>query len=248
MNVGLFIPCYVDQFYPQVGIASLQLLQKLGVSVTYPAQQTCCGQPMANAGCERDSVGVYEHFVNTFAGFDYIVAPSASCVYHVRKHFDIIDQTPAVQHVRERTYDLVQFLTEVLKVKQIEAHFPHRVGLHLSCHGQRGLRMATDSELTPVRDGQMRRLLTGVDGLELVDLDRYDECCGFGGLFCVSEAAVSARMGQDRVADHVRNGAEVITGGDVSCLMHLEGIVRRKNLPIRVLHIAEILNSGVATI
>ncbi|CCH53327.1 protein of unknown function DUF224 cysteine-rich region domain protein [Fibrisoma limi BUZ 3] len=243
MNVALFIPCYVDQFYPQVGIATLRLLEKLGVQTAFPMQQTCCGQPMANAGCEQDSIPVYQNYVRTFADYDYIVAPSASCVYHVRKHFNIIEQTPAVRHVRERTFELVQFLTDVLGVTTIEAEFPYRVGLHLSCHGQRGLRLATDSEQTPVRDGQISRLLKQVKGLELVDLGRYDECCGFGGAFCVTEAAVSARMGQDRVQDHVDHGAQVITGGDMSCLMHLEGIVRRRKLPVRVMHVAEILNA-----
>ncbi|RIV23558.1 (Fe-S)-binding protein [Fibrisoma montanum] len=243
MNVALFIPCYVDQFYPQVGIATLRLLEKLGVQATFPMQQTCCGQPMANAGCEQDSIPVYHNYVRTFADYDYIVAPSASCVYHVRKHFNIIEQTPAVQHVRERTFELVQFLTDVLGITSIEAEFPFRVGLHLSCHGQRGLRLATDSEQTPVRDGQISRLLKQVKGLELVDLGRYDECCGFGGAFCITEAAVSARMGQDRVQDHVEHGAQVITGGDMSCLMHMEGIVRRRKLPVRVMHVAEILTA-----
>ncbi|GAA4415160.1 (Fe-S)-binding protein [Nibrella viscosa] len=244
MKVALFIPCYVDQFYPKVGIATLQLLEKLGVKAEFPMQQTCCGQPMANSGCEQDSVPVYHNFVQTFAGYDYIVAPSGSCVYHVRKHFDIIEQTPEVRHVRERTYELVQFMTDVLGVTEIATEFPYRVGLHLSCHGQRGMRLATDSELTPVRDGQISRLLKKVKGLELVELERYDECCGFGGSFCVTEAAVSARMGTDRVDDHVRNGAQVLTGGDVSCLMHLEGIVRRRKLPLRVMHVAEILNGS----
>ncbi|GAB3493042.1 (Fe-S)-binding protein [Spirosoma knui] len=196
---------------------------------------------MANAGCEAESIPVYQNYVRTFADYDYIVAPSASCVYHVRKHFNIIDQTPAVKHVRERTFELVQFLTDVLGVTSLDTEFPYRVGLHQSCHGQRGLRLATDSELTPVRDGHISRLLKQVRGLELIELDRYDECCGFGGAFCVSEAAVSARMGQDRVDDHVKNGAQVITGGDVSCLMHLEGIVRRRKLPVRVMHVSEIL-------
>lgn len=244
MKVALFIPCYVDQFYPQVGIATLQLLEKLGVKAEFPMQQTCCGQPMANSGCEHDSIPVYHNFVQAFTGYDYIVAPSGSCVYHVRKHFNIIEQTAEVKHIRERTYELVQFITEVLGVTEIETEFPYRVGLHLSCHGQRGMRLATDSELTPVRDGQISRLLKKVKGLELIELERYDECCGFGGSFCVTEEAVSARMGTDRVDDHVRNGAQVLTGGDVSCLMHMEGIIRRRKLPVRVMHVAEILNGS----
>jgi L-lactate dehydrogenase complex protein LldE len=199
---------------------------------------------MANAGCERDSIPVYQNYVRTFADYDYIVAPSGSCVYHVRKHFNIIEQTPAVKHVRERTFELVQFLTDVLGVTELEAEFPYRVGIHQSCHGQRGLRLASDSEMSPIRDGKLNQLLRQVKGLELVDLKRYDECCGFGGAFCVSEAAVSARMGQDRVQDHVQSGAQVITGGDMSCLMHMEGIVRRQKLPVRVLHVAEILTGS----
>ncbi|QKZ14579.1 (Fe-S)-binding protein [Spirosoma sp. KUDC1026] len=244
MNVALFIPCYVDQFYPQVGIATMRLLEKVGVQATFPMEQTCCGQPMANAGCERDSIPVYQNYVRTFADYDYIVAPSGSCVYHVRKHFDIIEQTPAVKHVRERTFELVQFLTDVVGVTELEAEFPYRVGIHQSCHGLRGLRLASDSEMSPVRDGKLNQLLRQVKGLELVDLKRYDECCGFGGAFCVSEAAVSARMGQDRVQDHVQSGAQVITGGDMSCLMHMEGIVRRQKLPVRVMHVAEILTGS----
>lgn len=244
MKVALFIPCYVDQFYPQVGISMVQLLRKLDVQVDFPAEQTCCGQPMANSGCEQDAVPVYHHFIRTFGDYDYIVAPSGSCVYHVRKHFNIIEQTPTVKHVRASTYELVDFLTSVLDVKTLPGTFPYKVGLHLSCHGQRGLRLATDTEMTPTPDSSVHRLLRSMDGLELTELDRPDECCGFGGTFCVAEEAVSARMGQDRVADHVRNGTQVLTGGDMSCLMHLEGIVRRQKLGVKVMHVAEILNGN----
>ncbi|TGE24796.1 (Fe-S)-binding protein [Hymenobacter aquaticus] len=247
MRVALFIPCYVDQFYPQVGIASLQLLQKLGVRAHFPAQQTCCGQPLANSGCERDALPIYRHFVDTFQGYDYVVAPSGSCVYHVRKHFDKLEQTAEVQHVRAATYDLIDFITQILGVTELPGRFPHKVGLHLSCHGQRGLHQANESELTPVRDGQLRRLLASLEGIELTELDRNDECCGFGGTFCVSEEAISARMGQDRVQDHLRNGTTILTGGDMSCLMHLQGIVRRRQLPMQVLHAVEILNGEVVT-
>ena len=246
MKVALFVPCYVDQFYPQVGIATLQLLEKLGVPAHFPAQQTCCGQPLANSGCEHDALPIYQHFVETFQDYDYVVAPSGSCVYHVRQHFDKLNQTAAVRHVRGAAYDLIDFISNVLNIESLPGAFPHKVGLHLSCHGQRGLHQANESELTPVRDGQLRRLLASLDGIELTHLNRNDECCGFGGTFCVSEAGISARMGQDRVADHVLNGTQVLTGSDMSCLMHLEGIVRRAKLPIRVMHAAEILNGLTA--
>lgn len=243
MKVGLFVPCYVDQFYPQVGIATLKLLQKLGCIVEYPMDQTCCGQPMANTGCESEAVATYLHYVKTFQPYDYIVAPSGSCTYHVRKHYDIIEQTEAVQQVRARTLDLPEFLLDVLKIEKLDAHFPHRVGLHQSCHGLRGLRLGQSSERVGESFSKIHTLLEMVDGIELAALQRPDECCGFGGTFAITEAAISAKMGRDRVADHVANGVEVITAGDMSCLMHLEGIIRRRKEDVKVMHIVEILNN-----
>jgi L-lactate dehydrogenase complex protein LldE len=243
MKVGLFIPCYIDKFYPHVGIAALEFLEKCGVTVEYPADQTCCGQPMANSGFESESIKVYEHFVDTFSAYDYIVTPSASCAYHVHKHYNIIPQRESVKAVRANIFEFIHFITEVLDIKSIQGSFPYTVGLHLSCHGQRGLKNATVSEVTPHQDGEALNLLRTISNLKLTPLDRNDECCGFGGTFCVAEEAVSARMGIDRVKDHVRNGTQILTGGDMSCLMHLEGIVRREQLPIKVMHIAEILNA-----
>jgi L-lactate dehydrogenase complex protein LldE len=245
MTVGLFIPCYIDQFYPQVGIATMQLLEKFGVKTIYPTEQTCCGQPMANSGCEHDAVGVYQNFVKSFADFDYTVIPSGSCTYHIKKHYDIIEQTTAVEKVRKAVIDLPDFLLNVLKISELDGDFNHQVGIHLSCHGQRGLRNSTASEFTTDKEGQIRQLLKNITGLTLTQLNRNDECCGFGGTFCVAEEAVSARMGIDRVNDHLKNGTQILTGGDMSCLMHLEGIIRRNEHPIKVMHIAEILNSAV---
>lgn len=242
MKVGLFVPCYIDQFYPQVAVATMELLQKLGCEVGFPLNQTCCGQPMANSGCEMEAASTAKLFVENFKNYDYIVGPAASCVYFVKKHFNILEQTPDVIKVRKSTYDLSEFLIDVLKINKIDAIFPHKVGLHTSCHGQRGMRLAQSSEIVGEDYSKQKQLLRMVEGLELIELDRKDECCGFGGTFCVSEEAVSAKMGKDRVADHERNGAEVLTGGDVSCLMHLEGIIRRQNTNIKVLHLAEILN------
>ena len=244
MKVGLFVPCYIDQFYPQVAVATMQLLEKLGCEVGFPLNQTCCGQPMANSGCEAECVDTAKLFVENFKEYDYIVGPAASCVYFVKKHFYVLDQTENVTHVRKHIYDLSEFLVDVLKVNKINASFPYKVGLHTSCHGQRGMRMAQSSEINAPDFSKQVELLNMVDGIELINLDRKDECCGFGGTFCVFEEAVSAKMGQDRVADHKKNGAQVLTGGDVSCLMHMEGILRRKKEDIKVLHIAEILNGA----
>lgn len=252
MNVGLFIPCYVDQFYPQVAIATLELLEKQGLTVTYPRGQTCCGQPMANSGFEHLGQSLNERFIEQFSEVDYVVCPSGSCALHLKEHLSGNAQSDTnaalATQVRSRVYELVEFLTDVLKVDNLTARFPSqgrtvRVGLHQSCHGQRGLHLAQMSELVAAPFSKPMQLLSQVRDLELIELDRPDECCGFGGTFCVTEAAVSAKMGKDRVADHVRHGAEFITGADMSCLMHMEGILRRQNSPTKVIHIAEILNN-----
>jgi L-lactate dehydrogenase complex protein LldE len=244
MDVALFVPCYIDQLYPHVAVATLELLEKLGCRVHYPLNQTCCGQPMANAGSGKDSISTMEHFVRTFSGYDYIVSPSGSCTLHVREHGHT-DQ-PESHHVQHHTYELSEFLTGVLKVESIPSRFPHRVGLHASCHGLRGLRLGQASELNAPPFNKVRSLLEMVDGIELIDLSRPDECCGFGGTFAVSEEAISVRMGQDRIQDHIAHGAKVITGADMSCLMHLEGLIHRQQIPVRVMHVAEILNGGAA--
>ncbi len=237
MKVGLFIPCYVDQFYPQVAIATLELLEKHGCTVSFPKNQTCCGQPMANSGFEHLTHGCSTLFAENFTGFDYIVCPSGSCTLHVKEHL-------GVPELAERCYELTEFMTDILKVDDLNVSFPFRVGLHQSCHGQRGLKTSQMSELNAPPFSKVEQLLNQVKGLQLVTLDRKDECCGFGGTFCVSEEALSVRMGQDRVHDHVKNGTQVLTAGDMSCLMHMEGIIRREKLPIKVMHLAEILNGS----
>jgi L-lactate dehydrogenase complex protein LldE len=237
MRVGLFIPCYIDQFYPQVGVATLQLLTKLGCHVVYPPDQTCCGQPMANSGFEHLTHGCNDLFVRNFATFDYIVAPSGSCVLHIKEHLHGDPDIP------KKIFELVEFLTDILRIERLDATFPHKVGLHQSCHGQRGLYLAQMSELMSPPFSKPQQLLSMVKGLELIELDRVDECCGFGGTFCVAEEAVSVKMGKDRCADHIKHGAEFVTACDMSCLMHLEGILLRAKSAVRVKHIAEILNS-----
>lgn len=243
MNVGLFIPCYVNQFYPQVAIATLELLEKYNCKVSYPLQQTCCGQPMANSGYEKMGQGCNDLFTENFAGYDYVVCPSGSCSLHIKDHLHSTKNEAAASTIRNTVYELAEFLVDVLKVENINARFPYRVGVHQSCHGQRGLHTSQMSELVAPPFSKNDFLLQKVEGIELVKLDRVDECCGFGGTFCVVEESVSAKMGKDRVADHERNQVQVITGGDMSCLMHLEGILRRKKSPVVVKHIAEILNS-----
>lgn len=238
MKVALFVPCYVDQFYPQVAVATLRLLEKIGVSVEVPLRQTCCGQPMANSGFEHLCHDVSENFRRNFAGFDYIVSPSGSCVLHVKEHV-LKDEHGGMR----RAMELTEFLTDVIGLSSLKARFPYKVGMHESCHGQRGLCLSQMSELVAKPFSKPMSLLTQVKDIELVELTRKDECCGFGGTFAVFEEAVSVKMGKDRVADHISHGVDYITGTDMSCLMHLEGILRRSNSKVKVIHLAEILNA-----
>jgi L-lactate dehydrogenase complex protein LldE len=241
-TVGLFIPCYVDQLYPHVGMATVELLEKCGVNVEFPTAQTCCGQPMANTGCTEQARPLAEKFLQVFAPYEYVVAPSGSCVAMVRHHYEeYFHGRPEYEALRKKTFELTEFLTDVLKVGKIEGRFPYRVGLHQSCHGLRELRLASSSEIVGKSFGKAEQLLKGLEGIELVSLARPDECCGFGGTFAVNEEAVSCMMGEDRIHEHEQAGTQVLTANDMSCLMHLEGLIRRQQKPIRVMHIAEIL-------
>jgi L-lactate dehydrogenase complex protein LldE len=242
MKVGLFVPCYIDQFFPEVGIATLQLLEKHNCEVIFPDQQTCCGQPMANTGMEQEGKKIYKDLAGLFANCDYIVAPSPSCVHHIRSHYDIVEQTEEIKHLRKQTFDIVEFLVDILKIDHLEASFPHRVGLHQSCHGLRGLHLGKPSELMIDIPSKWDKVLKMVDGIDLAMLNRADECCGFGGTFAVAEEAVSVKMGKDRLADHNSNNVEVLTSGDMSCLMHLQGIAKRQKSGPKIVHIANILN------
>jgi L-lactate dehydrogenase complex protein LldE len=242
VKVGLFVPCYVDQIYPQVGLATLAVLERLGLDVGYPEDQTCCGQPMANAGLAHEARPLAERFLRLFAPFDAVVAPTGSCVSMVRNHYGaLLGESAALAAVRGKTFELCEFLVDVVKVTRVEGRFPHRVGLHRSCHGLRELRLGSGSERVVEPFDKVASLLGRLEGITLVELSRPDECCGFGGVFSVGEAALSTMMGRDRLADHEKAGAEVVTGVDMSCLMHLEGLARRESRPLRVRHVAEIL-------
>ena len=241
MRVGLFIPCYVDQFYPDVGLATVDVLEQLGVDVHFPEEQTCCGQPMANTGCTESARPLARRFVSIFKDYSHVVAPSGSCVAMVRHHYDeYFQDDEAFESLKSKTYELCEFLVDVLNVERIEGTFQHRVGLHQSCHGLRELRMGSCTERMQPAFSKPAQLLSTINGVELTQLQRPDECCGFGGTFAVSEEAVSCLMGLDRLADHQRAGTDVLTAADMSCLMHLDGLIQRQRLPIHVMHIAQI--------
>ena len=244
MQVGLVVPCYLDVFHPEVGVATLELLERLGIEVAYPFEQTCCGQPMANSGCGSDSRATEEHFVRLFSRFEYIVIPSGSCTHHVRHKLIAAPPSPEREHVSQHVYDLIEFLHDVLQVAEFPwSQFPHRVALHNSCSAIRGLHMASMSErVHDTRFDKPKSLLQRVKGIEFVEFARHDECCGFGGTFSASEEAVSARMGYDKLSFIQAAQPEYILSSDMSCLMHLEGCARRLGSEIKFRHIAQILN------
>ena len=247
MRVALMVPCYVDMFFPEVGVATLELLEKLGVAVDYPFDQTCCGQPMANSGAVKQSKATEELFVRNFAAYDHIVAPSGSCVHHIRNKFTAAEDTPGRRHVSEHVYDLPEFLCDVLGVQDFPwAEFNEQVVLHVSCSAIRGLGQQNMSERP--NDPSFSKpwsLLEKVKGIDILDPDRPDECCGFGGTFAVTEEAVSAKMGNDRLERIAATGARCIVSGDMSCLMHLQGCARRDREDFRFLHLSQVLNGGL---
>ncbi len=242
MQVGLFIPCYIDQCYPDVGLATVEILERFGCQCDYPTLQTCCGQPMANSGCTPQVKPLAEQLVRLFEKYDYVVAPSGSCVSMIRNHYAeyfAADDADFLK-VKSSTYELCEFLTDVLGIRSIDGTFPHKVAFHSSCHGLRELRLGKCSELMSPQLDRIRDLLGGMKGIEFTTLQRADECCGFGGTFAVVEEGVSILMGKDRLDDFKNSGAKVVTATDVSCLMHLQGVSDRRKDGLKFMHVAEI--------
>lgn len=245
MKVGLFIPCYVDAVYPEVGMATYKLLKHLGLDVTYPENQTCCGQPMANAGFEKQAVPLAQKFEEKFSGFDYVVAPSVSCTAFVKINYPRLLQGHHECLTAGKVMDVVEFLHDVVKVKGPLGRFPYKVSLHNSCHGVRELGLSSPSEMHVQKFNKIKDLLQLVEGIEVVEPERPDECCGFGGMFSVEETSISAQMGLEKVQRHMATGARYITGPDCSCLMHMQGVAQKQGLPIEFKHAVEILASGL---
>ncbi len=243
MKVALMVTCINDTMFPDVGKATVAVLERLGVEVHFPPAQTCCGQPMVNTGYLDEAVPPVRAYVRAFTGYDAVVIPSGSCAGSVRHQHSIVarragDTTlqEAVADLAPKTYDLSQFLVEVLGVTDVGAYFPHTVTYHPTCHSVRML---------GVGDAPTR-LLRAVRGLRLVELPASAECCGFGGTFSLKNSEVSVAMGSDK-ARHVReSGAEVLVAGDSSCLMHIGGLLTRQRSGVKVMHLAEILASTEA--
>ena len=241
MRIALFITCYNDLLFPEVGRAMVRLLRRLGHDVEFPAEQTCCGQMHFNSGYQDACIPLVSRFVEAFDGFDVIVTPSGSCASMVRRYHPLVAGLAAergdvalpgrVAAIAPRVLELSEFLVDVLGVTDVGARFPHAVAFHPTCHSTR---------LLGVGD-RPTRLLAAVEGLTLVDLPRSESCCGFGGTFAVKNADTSVAMGLDKVDDVLASGAEVLAAGDTSCLMHIGGLLSRRRSPVRVMHLAEIL-------
>ncbi len=242
MKIALFITCLADAMFPEVGRATVRVLERLGHQVDFPPAQTCCGQMHVNTGYQKQALPMVERFAEVFAPYDAVVAPSGSCVGSVRhqhaliaERFGSAELQAQVQAVSAKTYELSELLVDVLGVTDVGAYFPHHVTHHPTCHSLRMLHVG-DKPL---------QLLRAVDGLQLTELADADQCCGFGGTFAIKNADTSTAMLADKMRRVLDTGAEVCTAGDSSCLMHIGGGLSRIRAGARTLHLAEILASTV---
>ncbi|MBO9571708.1 MAG: (Fe-S)-binding protein [Chitinophagaceae bacterium] len=238
MRVQLFIPCFVDQLYPQTAFNMVKLLEKAGCTVEYNQEQTCCGQPAFNAGFRDEAKEVCSKFIKDFKGADYVVAPSASCVGFIRNYylklFDNSSVHNEVKDLSKRTFELSEFLVNVLQYEDFGATLNAAVTYHDSCAGLRECKIKEEP----------RKLLSKVKGLELVEMNDVETCCGFGGTFAVKFEPISIGMADQKTANATATGSQYIVSTDLSCLMHLDGYIRHKGLNIRTMHLADVLSNG----
>jgi L-lactate dehydrogenase complex protein LldE len=242
-HVGLFVTCLVDLFRPSVGFAAVRLLEAAGCTVEVPRGQTCCGQPAYNSGDKRDAQALARQVIETFEGFEYVVAPSGSCAGQLRTHYpEMFVDDPLMfqraQHLAKRTYELVSFLVDVRGMERVAAHCDEIVTYHDSCSGLRELGVKA----------QPRQLLRSVAGLTLKELPSAEICCGFGGTFCIKYPEISDKMVGEKSADIVATGAETVLAGDLGCLLNMAGKLKRQGRPIAVRHVAEVLADMTETL
>ena len=238
MKVQLFIPCFVDQLYPETGMNMVKVLEKLGCDVTYNAKQTCCGQPAFNAGYWTEAREVGKKFLHDFNQEGYIVAPSGSCIGYVRNYFDkLYENSPEhnlSNKLRRQVYEFTEFLIDILKVEDVGATLNGKATYHDACGALREC---------GIKQGP-RKLLENVAGLELVEMKEAEACCGFGGTFAIKYEPISIGMAQTKVSSALETGAQYMISTDVSCMMHIQGYIEQNNAPIKTMHIADVLASG----
>jgi L-lactate dehydrogenase complex protein LldE len=235
-RVALFVTCLVDLFRPSVGFAAVKLLEDAGCRVEVPTEQTCCGQPAYNSGDRADTIEIARQVLDAFEGYDFVVVPSGSCAGMLKKHYVELFEpgTPdaaRAESLAARTFELISFLADVVRLRGVEARLPARVTYHDACSGLRELGIKE----------QPRRLLASVEGLELVELKAAEVCCGFGGTFCVKYPGVSTKMVSDKAADIEATGAKLVLAGDLGCLMNMAGRLKRLGSRVEARHVAEVL-------
>jgi len=239
MKVSLFIPCLTDQFFPQVGINLYKVLKKAGAEVDYPTEQTCCGQPAFNSGYHAEAIELAQRFLKVFRNSQYIVAPSGSCTSMVKMFYPEILEDPGLHEllhdITTKTYEFSDFLVNVMGVKDLGVHFPHKVTYHDACHLLRELK---------VKEAP-RDLMRHVRGLELIEMEESESCCGFGGTFSVKYPEISTAMAEDKAATIVRTGAEFVVANDSSCLMQIGGYLSRNGFAAKPIHLADLLGKNL---
>lgn len=238
MNVQLFIPCFVDQLYPQTAFNMVKVLEKAGCTVSYNTEQTCCGQPAFNAGFWEEAKTVCGKFIKDFGGTDPIITPSASCAGFVKNYYDKLFDNSSMHHevqdLKKRTFELTEFLVNNLGIDDLGATLKGKATYHDSCAGLRECGIKN----------QPRQLLGKVKGLQLEELNDVETCCGFGGSFAVKFEAISIAMGEQKLDNALATNADYLISTDLSCLMHLQGIINQKGYAIKTMHIADVLASG----
>ncbi|MGA3211747.1 MAG: (Fe-S)-binding protein [Terriglobales bacterium] len=240
-TISLFVPCFVDQLVPQAAVDMATVLRRLGYGIKFPKAQTCCGQPAFNAGFWNDARPVAERFVQVFAKAEIVICPSGSCTAMVRSFYpELLAPSPLREEalaLGRRVFEFSEFLVDVAGVTEVGASFPHKVTYHDSCHLLRELHVKR----------QPRELLRHVRDLEFVELDCSEECCGFGGVFSVKFPEISGAMGDVKSGHIAASGAEFVTACDSSCLLHIEGVLRRQSAKVKTIHLASILASTGST-
>jgi L-lactate dehydrogenase complex protein LldE len=238
LKVSLFIPCFVDQIYPETGFNMVKLLRKAGCEVTYNPSQTCCGQPAFNAGFWDQTRPVCEKFIRDFAEAEYVVAPSGSCVGFVRNFYTELFDNSALHNecrqLQKNTFELTEFLVNVLRFTDFGAHLDTRATYHDACGALRECKIKEAPRI----------LLSNVKGLQLTEMNESETCCGFGGTFAVKFDDISAAMADQKVENSLATGAECIISTDVSCLMHIDGYIRKQGVSLKTMHIADVLAAG----
>jgi L-lactate dehydrogenase complex protein LldE len=239
MEVDIFIPCFIDQVSPQTGISMVKILKKAGAKVFYNPKQTCCGQMALNGGFFDEAKAVAQKFINDFNNTRYVVGPSASCVGMVRNHYPILFDNSAyhleARGLTKRIFEFTDFLVNVMKIKDLKSEFIAKATIHDSCSALREYKLGNEPRI----------LLSKVKGLEIVEMEHSDVCCGFGGTFSVKHEAISTAMAQQKVDNAMKTGAEYIISTEGSCLMHIQSYIDKNNLPIKTIHIADVLANNL---